>query len=71
MDIAKRQKIHKAICKVINYTTKGFLAFMAVVFALAFLVSLMQIFKSPAVSLIGCFGFGGGAWTLWETSKSF
>ena len=69
MDTAKRQKIHNAICITLAYATKAFLAFMAVTFALMFLVCLTQLFREPAIGLIGCLGFGGGAWILWETQK--
>ena len=69
MDTAKRQKIHNAICITLAYATKAFLAFMAVVFGLMFMVCLLQIFQEPAIGLIGCFGFGGGAWILRETQK--
>lgn len=70
MDTAKRQKIHNALCTAIAYTTKAFLAFMAVVFGLMFLVCLTQLFREPALGLLGCFGFGCGAWILWETQKA-
>lgn len=69
MDTAKRQKIHNAICITLAYATKAFMAFMAVTFALMFLVCLTQLFREPAIGLIGCLGFGGGAWILWETQK--
>lgn len=69
MDTAKRQKIHNAVCTAIAYGAKTFLTLMAVVFGLMFLVCLAQLFREPALSLIGCFGFGGGAWILWETQK--
>lgn len=69
MDTAKRQKIHNALCIAIAYATKGFLACTSVVFGLMFLVCLLQLFKEPAIALIGCVGFGGGAWILWETQK--
>lgn len=69
MDTAKRQKIHNAICITLAYATKAFLAFMAVVFGLMFMVCLVQLFQEPAIGLIGCLGFGGGAWILWETQK--
>ena len=70
MDTAKRQKIHNAICITLAYATKAFLAFMTVTFALMFLVCLTQLFREPALGLLGCFGFGGGAWILWETQKA-
>ena len=69
MDTAKRQKIQSAICTAIAYASKGFLTLMAVTFALMFLVCLTQLFREPAIGLIGCLGFGGGAWILWETQK--
>lgn len=69
MDTVKRQKIHNAICITLAYATKAFLAFMAVTFALMFLVCLTQLLREPAIGLIGCLGFGGGAWILWETQK--
>lgn len=70
MDTAKRQKIHNALCTAIAYASKGFLTLMAVTFALMFLVCLTQLFRVPAIGLIGCLGFGGGAWILWETQKA-
>ncbi|MBQ2015585.1 MAG: hypothetical protein II207_01125 [Clostridia bacterium] len=70
MDTAKRQKIHNAVCTAIAYGAKAFLTLMAVVFGLMFLVCLAQLFREPALGLIGCFGFGGGAWILWETQKA-
>ena len=69
MDTAKRQKIHNALCTAIAYASKGFLTLMAVTFALMFMVCLTQLFREPAIGLIGCLGFGGGAWILWETQK--
>ena len=70
MDTAKRQKIHNALCTAIAYASKGFLTLMAVTFALMCLVCLTQLFREPAIGLIGCLGFGGGAWILWETQKA-
>lgn len=69
MDTVKRQKIHNALCIAIAYASKGFLTLMAVTFALMFMVCLVQLFQEPAIGLIGCLGFGGGAWILWETQK--
>lgn len=69
MDTAKRQKIHNAVCTAIACGAKAFLTLMALVFGLMFLVCLAQLFREPALGLIGCFGFGGGAWILWETQK--
>ena len=70
MDTARREKIHNALCTAIAYGAKGFLAFMAVVFGLMFLVCLVQLFKEPIISIIGGFGFGSGALILWETQKT-
>lgn len=69
MDTAKRQKIESALCTSVAYATKGFLVGFAVVFSLMFAVCLVQLFREPGLGLLGCFGFGGGAWILWEVQK--
>lgn len=65
MDTAKKQKIQNALLSAIEYAAAGFILLMALVFSLMFIVCLTQVFTQPVISLLGCAGFGGGAWFLW------
>ena len=61
----RRQKIEDTIINIISYASKLFMSIMALIFALMFLACAIMIFKEPAIALIGCIGFGGGAFFCW------
>lgn len=70
MEATKQQKINNAICTVIAYATKGFMAIMAALFAIIFVVCLVQIFRDPIMSLVGCVASGFCAFMCWSAMQS-